>query len=210
MPRNQRGVNTSHSAVKVKVGVSLSSSAAKQLDAIARNLGISKSKLFEIIAQGDMVKSGEDTAITLLLKNTSGNVSGVTSVSQEGAQGEEHDLPQSTDRDNALQQQLEAKDKIITSLEEKLAELGKIQTESLESVSLESYHELARQSEEKDHKIESLEERVNHLQPLEAQVQQLQHQLQQSVSQENYHELARQSKGGLLYDYTSYHRTARY
>ncbi|MGL4377040.1 MAG: ribbon-helix-helix protein, CopG family, partial [Microcoleaceae cyanobacterium] len=52
MPRNKRGVNTSHSAGKVKVGVSLSSSAANQLDAIARKLGISKSKLFEIIAQG--------------------------------------------------------------------------------------------------------------------------------------------------------------
>src|SRR4028118_1062193 len=68
MVKKNRNVVSSNSDSKVKVGLSLTSSSADRLNAIARKLGISRSELLERLAKGTLDISSDKSEVSVTWK----------------------------------------------------------------------------------------------------------------------------------------------
>lgn len=140
-PRSTSAIND-----KVKVTVSLTADTAQKVEALAKQLGVSKSELFERFAQEELNPSPEAT-------NTAETKPTVNIESS------------ATDSENAnLKQQVEEKDKIIQQLQQQVARISELETQLENTVKLEIYEDLKREAEQQKQTLADLQ---NQLQPKE-------------------------------------------
>ncbi|CBN56961.1 MULTISPECIES: ribbon-helix-helix domain-containing protein [Kamptonema] len=174
MPKNKPNVVETYLESKVKVGVSLTPTAANRLTAIAEKLGISKSELLERIAHSELLKSSNGAELTFSLQHGSGSPKQVSKLKDQTTEGQSHDSGKAESPENsvaqskellesykALQKQYQEQSVAIASLQAKVKELqNHLEAQARDSVSLESYQTLERQSQEQIAAIESLQAQV--------------------------------------------------
>ncbi len=138
-PRSTSAIND-----KVKVTVSLTADAAQKVEALAKQLGLSKSELFERFAQEELNPSSEAT-----------NTANSTSVETEPTVNVESST---TASENAnLKQQVEEKDKIIQQLQQQVTRISELENQLEKTVSSETYEALKQEAEQQKQTLADLQ-----------------------------------------------------
>ncbi len=136
MVKKNRNVVSSNSESKVKVGLSLTSSSADRLNAIARKLGISRSELLERLAKGTLDISSDKSEVSVTWKK--GEETAVESADLQEETAEESEINDAVTAETlldsvsvqpnprqesyeSLQQQLSERESSIASLQQQLA-----------------------------------------------------------------------------------------
>lgn len=169
---------SSRSAIdtKVKVTVSLTAEAAQQLEQITKELGLSKSELFERISKGELVVAaeGQETAIAIH-PGTEETVNLQPATHVEAAV-----QPQA--EDTQLKQQLEEQSHQIQALQQQVARIAELESQLAQTVPAETHETLKQQSEQQKQTITDLENRI-------ARLSQLEERLAQTIAPETYNAL---------------------
>ena len=198
--------NTSAISDKVKVTVSLTADAAQQVEVLAKELGVSKSELFERLTKEHLNQAtpGEETTATLNVESSA----------------------PATD-DTALKQEIEAQANTIQELKQQLAQTVSVQTyqtlkqeaeqqkqtladlqqqlqhQGTETMTAETHQALQNQLEQEQNtilqlnqRLETLEKEVEksnsslaELQVKQGRIAELEAKLDHSISEDNYHNL---------------------
>ncbi|BBD52744.1 ribbon-helix-helix protein, CopG family [Planktothrix agardhii 1806] len=198
--------NTSAISDKVKVTVSLTADAAQQVEVLAKELGVSKSELFERLTKEHLNQAtpGEETTATVNVES-----------------------PAPATDDTALKQEIEAQANTIQELKQQLAQTVSVQTyqtlkqeaeqqkqtladlqqqlqhQGTETMTAETHQALQNQLEQEQNtilqlnqRLETLEKEVEksnsslaELQVKQGRIAELEAKLDHSISEDNYHNL---------------------
>ncbi|HBW58526.1 MAG TPA: hypothetical protein DEF27_12265 [Oscillatoriales bacterium UBA8482] len=120
---------------KVKVTVSLTADVAQQVEALAKELGVSKSELFERLA---------------------------TSPLNQPTQGEETSSETPASDDTALKQQIEAQANTIQELKQQLVRVSELEAQLAETVAAQTYKDLKQEAEQQKQTIADLQQQLEH------------------------------------------------
>ena len=159
---------SSRSAIdtKVKVTVSVTAEAAEQLEQITKELGLSKSELFERISKGELVVAaeGQESAIAIH-PGTEETVNLQPPAHVEGAVQPPAEDPQ-------LKQQLEEQTNQIQALQQQVARIAELESQLAQTVPADTYETLKQQSQQQQQTITDLENQIARLSQLEETVTQ--------------------------------------
>ncbi len=124
---------------KVKVTVSLTADSAQQVEALAKELGVSKSELFERLTKEHLNQAtpGEETKATV---------------------NEESPAP-ATD-DTALKQEIEAQANTIQELKQQLVRVSELEAQLAETVAAQTYKDLKQEAEQQKQTIADLQQQL--------------------------------------------------
>lgn len=161
-PRSTSAIND-----KVKVTVSLTADAAQKVEALAKQLGVSKSELFERFAQ-EKLNSSPETPNTA----NSNPVETEPTVNIDSS---------TTSSETAnLKQQVEEKDKIIQQLQQQVARISELEAQREKTVALETYEALRKEAEQQKITIAEFQTQLTRIPELEQQ-RNIQAQLNQQI-----------------------------
>jgi len=126
---------------KVKVTVSLTADSAQQVEALAKELGVSKSELFERLTKEHLNQAtpGEETAVTV-------NV--------------ESPAPAPATDDTALKQEIEVQANTIQELKQQLVRVSELEAQLAETVAAENYEDLKQEAEQQKQTIADLQQQL--------------------------------------------------
>jgi len=151
-PRSTSAIND-----KVKVTVSLTADAAQKVEDLAKQLGVSKSELFERFAQ-EKLKPSPETQNTA----NSNPVATEPTVNIDSS---------TTSSETAnLKQQVEEKDKIIQQLQQQVARISELEAQREKTVALETYEALRKEAEQQKTTIAEFQTQFTRITELEEQL----------------------------------------
>jgi chromosome segregation ATPase len=124
---------------KVKVTVSLTADSAQQVEALAKELGVSKSELFERLTKEHLNQAtpGKETVVTVNVESSA----------------------PATD-DTALKQEIEAQANTIQELKQQLVRVSELEAQLAETVAAQTYKDLKKEAEQQKQTIADLQKQL--------------------------------------------------